>query len=113
MRPEDVPQQLIDLDAALHYLGTFLDNSHPAAPPGLSQEDAFKLAAEDLKLYYQKAAAAQPGGSRDGGDWFWDGSRASALIRYLAKHLADSGDPALRAFAALTLVPEARRTRQS
>jgi len=99
-----------DIEAAVRYLGASLDGTPPAPPEGLSPADAFKLAAEDLKLYYQQAATAQPGGSsRDIADWFWDETRAGTLVRRLAVQLAEAEDPALRAFASFTLVPEGRR----
>lgn len=99
------------LEAAVRWLGCFLRGEPPTSPTeGLTVADAFKLAAEDLKLYYQEAAAALPGGSsHEVGNWFWDATSAGRLIRRLALHLTQTEDPKLRAFATFTLVPEPHR----
>lgn len=104
----------LDIEDAVRLLNGFLQGNPSAPPDGLTAADAFKLAAEDLKLFYQEAAAAQPGGtSREVGDWFWDGTRAGTFIRRLADTLTESDDPAIKAYAGFTLVPEGRRRQAS
>jgi len=100
----------LDIEDAVRLLNGFLHGDPPAPPEGLTAADAFKLAAEDLKLFYQEAAAAQPGGSsREVADWFWDGTRAGSFIRRLADTLRQADDPAVKAYARHTLIPEGRR----
>ncbi|MCC5871681.1 MAG: hypothetical protein JJU22_04735 [Gammaproteobacteria bacterium] len=84
----------------------------PVASPvsGLPVADAFKLAAEDLKLFYLEAATARPGaGSTVLADWFWQDTAAGALLLELSRALADAENPGIRIHARATLVPEARR----
>lgn len=98
------------VDEAAQWLTQFLDEIPTAAPAAnLSVADAFKFAAEDLKLYYLEAASAQPGGSaRDLNDWFWNDTAAGRLLQQLRVALKDAEDPALRIFATATLVPAER-----
>lgn len=87
------------------------DSSTPSPNPELTSANAFKLAAEDLKLYYLEAATAQPGAtSRDLAEWFWNTTAAARLLRALADRLSADDDLALRIFATATLVPEAYRS---
>ncbi len=77
---------------------------------GLSVADAFKLAAEDLKLFYLEAATARPGArSTVLADWFWQDTAAGALLLELSRALADAEDGGIRVHARATLVPTARR----
>lgn len=100
----------LEIETAVRHLYDFLGDDLPGpANPHLSLADGFKLAAEDLKLFYYQAASAQPGASsRDLADWFWNHTSAAELLRALVHRLADVDHPALRAFARFTLVPEAR-----
>ncbi|MFU8814783.1 MAG: hypothetical protein ACNA7W_05525 [Pseudomonadales bacterium] len=99
------------VEAAADFLASFLDESVAASPnPELTPADSFKLAAEDLKLYYLEAATAQPGAtSRDLADWFWKETAAAELLRALAERLSADDNLALRIFATATLVPEKYR----
>lgn len=101
------------VEEAAQWLTRFLDEIPTEAPAAnLSVADAFKLAAEDLKLYYLEAASAQPGGSaRDLNDWFWNATAAGRLLQQLRAALKDAEDPALRIFATATLVPAERARR--
>ncbi len=102
----------VDIRSSARYLAGFLEASWPEPLPALSTADGFKLAAEDLKLYYLEAAAAQPGGSsRVMGDWFWDGTQGGALLKRLAGELVHTPDPLLDTYVRHTLVPETRQTR--
>ncbi len=87
-------------------------DGEPVTSPvsGLPVADAFKLAAEDLKLFYLEAATARPGaGSTVLADWFWQDTAAGALLLELSCALADAENPGIRIHARATLVPEARR----
>jgi len=103
----------MSVEEAAQWLTSFLDEIPGEAPAvNLSVADAFKLAAEDLKLYYLEAASAQPGGSaRDLNDWFWTSTAAGRLLQQLRAALQDAEDPALRIFATATLVPAERAGR--
>lgn len=103
----------LEIEEAAQWLTRFLDEIPTQAPAAnLSVADAFKLAAEDLKMYYLEAASAQPGGSsRDLNDWFWNSTAAGGLLQQLRAALKEAQDPALRIFATATLVPAERAGR--
>ncbi|MCR9279704.1 MAG: hypothetical protein NXH85_17235 [Pseudomonadaceae bacterium] len=73
----------------------------------LSVGDRFKLACEDLKMFYTEAIAAQPKppspASLQG--WFWGQTEAGALLQSLKTALADNPDKLLRNHARFTIVP--------
>ncbi|MBM4206292.1 MAG: hypothetical protein FJ194_19480 [Gammaproteobacteria bacterium] len=95
---------------AVRFIAALRNEPWPAALPGLSVVDSFKLAAEDVKLWYLEAAAAQPRQrSSEIADWFWNATQASMLLRTLAGTLIDTPDKLLNTLVRLTLVPEARR----
>lgn len=101
----------MSIDEAVRFLACCLD-ALPASSPvaELSLADAFKLAVEDLKLFYLEAATARPGASsRDLAEWFWRSTNAGALLRDLSQQLADAPDRAVSLHAKLTLVPEQYR----
>lgn len=101
----------MSVEEGVHFLADCLENFPAASPVAeLSLADAFKLAAEDLKLFYLEAATARPGASsRDLAEWFWRSTSAGALLRELSRELAEAPDGALAIHAALTLVPEQYR----
>jgi hypothetical protein len=101
----------MSIEAGVRFLAGFLD-AVPATSPvaDLSLADAFKLAAEDLKLFYLEAATAKPGASsRDLAEWFWRSTSAGALLCELSQRLEHAPDRAVALHAARTLVPEAYR----
>ena len=101
----------LEIDEAAVFLAECLRRLPATSPVAeLSFADAFKLAAEDLKLFYLEAATAQPGASsRDLADWFWDSTAAGKLLCTLAEQLSETEDSALRLHVLFTLVPESRR----
>jgi hypothetical protein len=61
---------------------------------------------------YHEAASAKPGSPRaswsEMADWFWDETRAGALLAGLRTRLLESEDPGLKLVARAMLVPAAR-----
>jgi hypothetical protein len=76
----------------------------------LPQGDLFKLAAEDLKMFYVEAAMEQPnpGTSRRVQDWFWNETAAGEFLVGLRDACRDHADPLVRNHARFTLVPAER-----
>lgn len=74
------------------------------------QGDLFKLAAEDLKIFYAEAAMEQPnpGTSRQVQDWFWNDTAAGEFLFSLRDTCKDHADPLVRNHARFTLVPAER-----
>lgn len=101
----------MELDAAADFLVGCLDSVPDHSPvAGSTPGRTLKLAAEDLKQFYLEAATARPGaGSRELADWFWNDTHAGALLRDLARTLADSDDREIAIHARATLVPETHR----
>lgn len=101
----------MSIEECVRFLAGCLDSFPETSPVAeLSLADAFKLAAEDLKLFHLEAATARPGASsRDLAEWFWRSTRAGALLRTLARQLAEAPDRAVAIHAAQTLVPEQYR----
>jgi hypothetical protein len=83
-----------------------------AADPGgdVPQGDRFKLAAEDLKMFYVEAAMEQPnpGSSRRVQDWFWNETAAGEFLFGLRDTCKEHVDPLVRNHARFTLVPAER-----
>lgn len=94
------------------FLTRLLDEPLPPSPrAGVPLGVSLKHAAEDLKALYGEAATAQP--TQNGivptatetKTWFWRETRAGALLRALAGHLAAAEDPGVALVARLMLVP--------
>ena len=77
----------------------------------ISVGDRFKLAAEDLKMYYAEAVMEQPnpGSARQIQQWFWQQTQAGALLLRLSQGLAKHENKVIASHAAFTLVPVALR----
>lgn len=101
----------MSIDEAVRFLAGCLDTLPESSPVAeLSLADAFKLAVEDLKLFYLEAATVKPGAnSRDLAEWFWRSTSTGVLLRDLSQQLADAPDRAVSLHAKLTLVPEQYR----
>lgn len=99
------------VEECVRFLAGCLESVPETSPAAeLSLADAFKLAAEDLKLFYLEAATAKPGASsRDLAEWFWRGTSAGELLRELSGALAQAPDQAVAIHATHTLVPEGYR----
>jgi hypothetical protein len=95
---------------------TLLSNLHDGVAPsvviptGIALGDLFKLAAEDLKMFYAEAAMEQPnpGSSQALQHWFWNETQAGTLLFALADRCAEHVDPLVKAHASFTLVPAQR-----
>lgn len=102
----------MSIEEGVRFLADCLDALPESSPVAeLALADAFKLAVEDLKLFYLEAATAKPGASsRDLADWFWRSTSAGALLRELSQQLAGAADRAVALHAKLTLLPEQYRS---
>ena len=95
---------------------TLLTNLHDGVAPsvtipiGIAFGDLFKLAAEDLKMFYAEAAMEQPnpGSSQALQHWFWNETQAGTLLFALADRCAEHIDPLIKFHATFTLVPAQR-----
>lgn len=102
----------LDIDQAL----TLLTQVHDASdvtlnpPTNMSFADFFKLAVEDLKMFYAEAAMEQPnpGSSRAVQNWFWNETQAGKLLFALTDRCADHADAGVKTHAKFTLVPAQR-----
>jgi hypothetical protein len=56
----------------------------------------------------REGAQPRPGSARTLTDWFWDETTAGALLKQLRGALGEHEDGAMRIYAAMTLVPEAK-----
>ena len=109
----------LDIDAICILLEHMASEEISAVPsaivlPEYSQTlafgDLFKLAVEDLKMFFAEAALAQPnpGTSKQLQDWFWEETSAGKLVFELAVGAYNHPDKLLRNHARFTLVPAAR-----
>lgn len=95
---------------------TLLTNIHDGVAPSVEGPteiafgDLFKLAAEDLKMFYAEAAMEQPnpGSSQALQHWFWNKTQAGTLLFALADRCAEHVDPLIKSHARFTLVPAQR-----
>lgn len=73
----------------------------------LSAGDRFKLACEDLKMFYIEAITAQPNPPSPASlqNWFWQQTEGGALLAGLKASLADNPDKLIRTHARFTIVP--------
>ena len=100
----------LTIEGAVDALSAMLEAAEGGHPLPDTDAQSFKLAAEDLKLFYLEAATAQPGASsRALADWFWRDTTAARLLRRLSRALSGATVMALRIYAIATLVPEAYR----
>ena len=81
----------------------------PRPVEGYSAGERLKLAFEDVRAYYQEAAAAQPG-SPDAGAiqrWFWNDTAGGRLFLEIHARCGASEDPSLKRLCATSIVPRA------
>lgn len=102
----------LDIEQALTLLTQVHDASDVSLSPpsNMSFGDFFKLAAEDLKMFYAEAAMEQPnpGSSQALQNWFWNETQAGKLLFALTDRCADHADPGVKTHAKFTLVPAQR-----
>lgn len=84
-------------------LAGFADGNVPDADAA----QQLKLAAEDLKAFYNEAAVSQPGNASatDIENWYWQDTVAGKVIRQIKARFGDDADPALKLTAGFLLVP--------
>jgi hypothetical protein len=101
----------LTIEDAVRFLHAFFDGLPENPMANVDLGEALRLAAEDIRSWYQEAATARPGAatSRDLADWFWDETAAGALLRALRPVCAESADPGVRAVGKTQLVPRAHR----
>ena len=97
----------LEIEAVCELLGALAAGETPPSSGELSLADQFKLAVEDLKMFYLEAVTAQPnpGSVEEIQTWFWNDTTAGALLKALKERLAERDDQALRIYARFTLVP--------
>lgn len=102
----------LDPDTLAKFLCRFLEDTKTPSPRAeFSAAAMLKLAAEDLKAFYQEAVSAQPGSSADSralSDWFWGETRAGQILAALRQVCLESGDPKLELLGTLLLVPRSQ-----
>ena len=98
----------LQIEALGGFLTGFLKGT-PAESPvaGIGVGALLKLASEDLKAFYQEAAAAMPGqaSSEELADWFWRTTVAARMFAALKTTCATSDDASVRAIGERQLVP--------
>ena len=89
-------------------LKAFLEGNLPSLE-GYAPAQALKLAMEDVRAYYQEAAAARPG-SPDADavqQWFWQDTAAGRVFLAVHQACAASPEKAIKALSATSVVPRA------
>jgi len=93
---------------AAQILKSFLDGAAQSLD-GYTPAQTLKLAMEDVRAYYQEAAAARPG-SPDANvvqRWFWNETAAGRLFLAIQKACAASTEKSIQALSATSVVPRA------
>jgi hypothetical protein len=97
------------------FLNRFFEDESTQENPSsdLPLGDTFKLAIEDLKAFYNEAAAAQPGyaSSKDVADWFWGETSAGRMLLQLKQACSEHPDGLVKLVALFILVPVAQSYR--
>ncbi len=90
------------IEETVSFLAEFTKPEQPA-----DSAEEVKLAAEDLKAFYNEAAVSQPGTASASAiaDWYWQQTEAGALIKAIRETCKSSEDRALKLTAKLLLVP--------
>ena len=101
----------LGLEEVAHLLVALAEGATPANPrPELKLGETVRLAAEDLKAFYQEAATAQPGDSSAEAlkVWFWGGTRAAEVLKRAYANGKRSTDQSLRSMAGVLVPTELR-----
>ena len=104
----------LGIEEMTRFLHGFFDGLPDNPVPGVTLGEALRLAAEDIRSWYQEAATARPGPaatSRALADWFWGETAAGRMIVALLPVCAKSADAGVRTVAETQLVPRAERHR--
>lgn len=108
----------IDLDALGDFICSFLTDNEPENPrDDLSLAYTLKLAADDLKAYYNEGITAQPGqesaSSRVLTDWFWGETVAAEVLLAVKKVCQKSEDRLTQIIGGGLIVPSAAARRKT
>jgi hypothetical protein len=90
------------------FITGFLDGGTPENPdPARPLANNLKLAADDLRSFYQEAVTAQPGspGGRPVEDWMWNETVLGTVLLALSDACAASDDPVMARIGGKSLVP--------
>lgn len=100
LRPEEIAD----------YLASWLtDHPQPSYRADISSADALKFSFDELKAFYYEAKSVQPGRHSSAAiqDWLWFETAAGQAFLDIRAKAAQSPDPAVKALAAMGLVPRA------
>jgi len=92
------------------FVAAMLDDGAPqAGPSGEPLPVALKLACDDLRAFYEEAAAGQPGELSPAalGDWYYRQTVAGDVLAAAQRAALASPDPALRFVAERVMIPRA------
>lgn len=107
----------LDLEQAVQFVGSFLGGTPPGSGPveNVRVADLLKYAVEDIKAFYNEAAAHQPGTASVQAleDWYWGETAAGQLVRAVKKALSNNEDRVIKITASLLLVPGSQTYRDS
>jgi hypothetical protein len=104
----------LTIEDVADFLLAWTTDQRPASPrDDLSSPQLLKLAAEDLKTFYQEAAAAQPAGmtGRQAADWFWGETAAAQLFVALRTTCLAAPEPDVQWIGHNLLVPREQWSR--
>jgi hypothetical protein len=107
----------LDLDDAVRFVAGFLDDEPESidVDQSRSQADLLKYAVEDIKAFYNEAAASQPGTAsvKDMEDWYWGETSAGRLVRAVKLATAEHEDNAVKIVSSFLLVPNSQTYRDT
>lgn len=101
------------VDALPGFLGRYLSGAVNPEGRDRSPGELLKLAAEDLKAFYNEAATAQPGQATASEieAWHWNDRKAGERIRQIATRCRDHPDRLVQETAGFLLVPSSQARR--
>jgi hypothetical protein len=104
------------IEDAARFLHGFFDGLPENPVPDVPLGEALRLAAEDVRAWYQEAATARPGAAATSGalaDWFWGETAAGRMLIALRKVCTGSADAGVRTAAEMQIVPRSQRHRDA
>lgn len=98
----------LTIEQVADFLLAWAMGKRPKSPHAqLSSPQLLKLGAEDLKVFYLEAIAAQPGAmsGRRAADWFWGETAAARLLVALRQACIDAAEPDIQWMGRNLMVP--------
>lgn len=98
----------LSIEQVADFLLVWATGQRPESPHvHLSSPQLLKLAAEELKVFYLEAVAAQPGAmtGRQAADWFWGETAAARLFVALRHACIDAQEPDIQWMGRNLMVP--------